>query len=44
MREADRLIDVGPGDYVRWDGSIPHGGELLEADGAMLIIRIHPAT
>jgi len=44
MRQGDHVIDVGPGDYVRWDGTIPHDGELLEGDGAMLIIRIHPAT
>lgn len=31
------------GDYVRWDGTIPHDGEST-SDGAasMLIIRIRP--
>ena len=44
--QGDHVIDVGPGDYVRWDGTIPHDGELLElgpdGDAAMLIIRIRP--
>ena len=43
MRQGDHVIDVGPGDYVRWDGTIPHEAEVL-GDGAasMLIIRIRP--
>jgi len=44
LRQGDHVIEVGPGDYVRWDGTIPHDGEVIDdADGAaMLIIRIHP--
>jgi transcriptional regulator with XRE-family HTH domain len=46
MTQGDHVIDIGPGDYVRWDGTIPHDGELLETgpggDAAMLIIRIRP--
>ncbi len=42
MTQGEHVIDVGPGDYVRWDGTIPHDGELLEGDGAMLIIRVRP--
>lgn len=45
MRQGEHVLDVGPGDYVRWDGTIPHDAELLEGhDAAMLIIRIHPVT
>jgi transcriptional regulator with XRE-family HTH domain len=44
LRQGDHLIDVGPGDYVRWDGSIPHDGEVLDGDGAMLIVRILPSS
>ena len=44
MTQGEHAIDVGPGDYVRWDGTIPHDGEVIEGDpdAAMLIIRIRP--
>jgi transcriptional regulator with XRE-family HTH domain len=47
LRQGDHVIDVGPGDYLRWDGAIPHDGEVLSGDAAdggaaMFIIRIHP--
>ena len=52
LRQGDHVIEAGPGDYVRWDGTIPHDGEVI-ADGeggggeggggaSMLIIRIRP--
>lgn len=45
MRQGDHVVNIGPGGYVRWDGTIPHEGELLEGDdAAMLIIRIRPST
>jgi len=38
-------IEVGPCDYVRWDGSIPHDGEILgDEEAAMLLVRINPRT
>jgi transcriptional regulator with XRE-family HTH domain len=44
MTQGDHVIDVGPGDYVRWDGAIPHdAGALGDEEGAMLIISLHPA-
>ena len=43
MIQGDHVIDVGPGDYLRWDGTIPHDAEVIDGDdAAMLIIRIHP--
>jgi transcriptional regulator with XRE-family HTH domain len=43
MTQGDHVIDVGPGDYVRWDGTIPHDGEVTsEGGGAMLIVQIRP--
>ncbi len=44
LRQGDHVVEVGPGDYLRWDGTIPHDGEVIGgADGAaMLIIRVHP--
>ena len=45
LRQGEHVVDLGPGDYVRWDGTIPHEAEVIDDDGgaAMLIIRIHPA-
>ena len=44
MTQGDHVIDVGPGDYVRWDGTIPHDAENIgDAEGSMLIVRLHPA-
>ena len=48
LRQGDHVVEIGPGDYLRWDGTIPHDGEVIEDDpdgggAAMLIIRIRPA-
>ncbi len=43
LTQGEHSVEVGPGDYVRWDGSIPHDGEILgDEDAAMLIVRIRP--
>jgi transcriptional regulator with XRE-family HTH domain len=43
LTQGEHTIDVGPGDYVRWDGSIPHDGEVLgDEEAAMIIVRIRP--
>jgi transcriptional regulator with XRE-family HTH domain len=41
MSQGEHEIDVGPGDYVRWDGTIPHDAEVVgDEEGAMLIISL----
>lgn len=41
MTQGDHVIDVGPGDHIRWDGTIPHDAEVLgDEEGAMLIISL----
>jgi len=43
MSQGENVIETGPGDYVRWDGTIPHDAELVsEGGGSMLVIRIRP--
>jgi transcriptional regulator with XRE-family HTH domain len=47
LRQGDHVVEVGPGDYLRWDGAIPHDGEVAgidpqRGDAAMLIVRIKP--
>jgi transcriptional regulator with XRE-family HTH domain len=45
LTQGEHTIEVGPGDYVRWDGSIPHDGEVMgDQEAAMLIVRIRPPT
>jgi transcriptional regulator with XRE-family HTH domain len=45
LTQGEHSVEVGPGDYVRWDGSIPHDGEVLgDEDASMLIVRIRPPT
>jgi hypothetical protein len=35
------VIEAGPGDYVRWDGTIPHDAESIGPDdGSMLIVSV----
>jgi transcriptional regulator with XRE-family HTH domain len=41
--QGEHEVEAGPGDYVAWDGSIPHDGEPIgDEEAAMLIIRIRP--
>ena len=47
LQQGDHVVEVGPGDYLRWDGAIPHEGEVIavdpeRGDAAMLIVRIQP--
>ena len=43
LTQGDHVIDLGPGDYVAWDGSIPHDAEVLgDEDGSLLIVRVRP--
>ncbi len=38
ISQGDTVIDVGPGDYVLLDGTLPHDAEVLGEAGARLII------
>ena len=41
MTQGEHVIEVGPGDYVRWDGTIPHDAEVIgPEEGAMLIVGL----
>jgi len=43
MTQGDHVVEAGPGDYIRWDGTIPHDAEVTSpGGGTMLIIRIKP--
>jgi len=41
MTQGDHSIEVGPGDYIRWDGTVPHDAEVVGPDdGAMFIVSV----
>lgn len=43
MTQREHTVELGPGDYLRWDGSVPHEGEVVgEDEASILIVRIRP--
>ena len=41
MTQGEHVTELGPGDYLRWDGLIPHDAEAIgDAPASMLIIRL----
>ncbi len=39
MQQGDHEIEVGPGDYVVWDGMVPHDAEVIgDESGELLIV------
>ena len=43
MTQREHVVELGPGDYLRWDGSLPHEGEVIgDEEASILIVRIRP--
>ena len=43
MTQGEHTIELGPGDYLRWDGSVPHDAEVVgDEEAAVLSVRIRP--
>ncbi|GAC1663686.1 MAG: cupin domain-containing protein [Candidatus Limnocylindrales bacterium] len=41
MTQGEHVTEIGPGDYLRWDGLIPHDAEAIgDEPASMLIIRL----
>jgi transcriptional regulator with XRE-family HTH domain len=41
MSQGDHIVELGPGDYLRWDGAIPHDAEVIGPDeGHLLIVTL----
>ena len=39
--QGDHAVELGPGDYLRWDGAVPHDGAVIGDDPVrILILRI----
>jgi len=41
MSQGDHVVELGPGDYLRWDGTVPHDAEVIGPEtGRVLIITL----
>ena len=41
VSQGDHVVELGPGDYIRWDGTIPHDAEVIGDDeGHILIVTL----
>ncbi len=41
MVQGDHVVEVGPGDYVRWDATVPHDAEVIgDEEGRLLIVTL----
>ena len=41
MSQGDHFVELGAGDYLRWDGTIPHDAEVLGLnEGRVLIVTL----
>jgi len=45
MTQGDHVVELGPGDYLRWDGTIPHDAEVIgDEEGHILIVTLLART
>ena len=43
MSQGDHVVELGPGDYLRWDATIPHDAEVIgDEEGHILIVTLLP--
>lgn len=41
LTQGEHVTEIGPGDYLRWDGLVPHDAEAIgDEPASMLIIRL----
>ncbi len=41
MSQGDHVAELGPGDYIRWDATIPHDAEVIgDEEGHILIVTL----
>ena len=41
MTQGPHVLELGPGDYLRWDGLIPHDAEAIgDEPASMLVVRL----
>jgi transcriptional regulator with XRE-family HTH domain len=45
MSQGEHVVELGPGDYIRWDGTVPHDAEVIgEEEGHILIVTLRERT
>ena len=41
MTQGSHVVELGPGDYLRWDGLVPHDVEVIgDIPGRLLVVRL----
>jgi transcriptional regulator with XRE-family HTH domain len=41
MTQGEHVVELGPGDYLRWDATIPHDAEVIgDEEGHVLIVTL----
>jgi len=41
LTQGEHVVELGPGDYLRWDGLVPHDAEAIgDEPASMLIVRL----
>jgi transcriptional regulator with XRE-family HTH domain len=45
MSQGEHVVELAPGDYIRWDGTVPHDAEVIgEEEGHILIVTLRERT
>ena len=45
MSQGDQVVELGPGDYIRWDATIAHDAEVIgDEEGHILIVTLQART
>ena len=45
MTQGEHVAELGPGDYIRWDGTVPHDAEVIgDEEGHVLIVTLLDRT
>lgn len=45
MSHGEHVVELGPGDYIRWDGTIPHDAEVIgDEEGHLLIVTLQAGS
>ena len=42
MTQGEHTVELGPGDYLRWDGSVHDEAEVIGDEEALILRRIRP--
>jgi transcriptional regulator with XRE-family HTH domain len=43
LTQGEHVVEAGPGDYIRWDGTIPHDAEVRGDEPGTILIVSHRA-